>query len=115
MAGVYLVYRNRIFRDAMGAILGTHSAIKLVGAADRPETAAIEIAALSPDVILLEEVEGGAPLCDISCLLTSEAPSRLITLRLDQDGMHVWSQIWRHNVGPQDLVSAIMATKEEKA
>jgi non-homologous end joining protein Ku len=35
-------------------------------------------------------------------------PCRLIMLRLDENGMHVWSQTWRQTVRPQDLVEAIV-------
>jgi hypothetical protein len=30
VAGVYLIFRNRLFRDAVGAILTTHPEIKLL-------------------------------------------------------------------------------------
>ena len=108
MAGVYLIYRNRLFRDTVGAILTTQPEIKLLGATDRPDRAASDIAALAPNVILLEEVEDGPSIFDFLHILTNPIPHRLITLRLDQDGMHVWSQIWRQTVGPRDLVEAII-------
>ena len=38
---------------------------------------------------------------DVHHILTSPIPCRLITLGLDQDGMHVWWQTWRPTVGPQ--------------
>ena len=114
MAGVYLIFRNRLFRDAVGAILTTQPEIKLLGATDQPDTAASEIAALAPSVILLEEVEDGPSMRDVHHILTSPIPCRLITLGLDQDGMHVWSQTWRQTVGPQDLVEAIVTAREDK-
>jgi chemotaxis response regulator CheB len=114
MAGVYLVFRNRIFRDAVSAILETCPEIKLLGTTNRPDEAASAIAALTPDVILLEETQDGAAIDSVQHLLTSPTPGRLITLRLDQDGMHVWSQIWRQSVGPRDLVEAIIAVGEYK-
>ena len=114
MAGVYLIFRNRLFRDAVAAILATHPEIRLLGAADQPDRAASEIAALAPNVILLEEVEDGPSIRDVHRILTSPIPCRLITLRLDQDGMHVWSQTWRQTVGPEDLVDAIITAREDK-
>jgi len=114
VAGVYLIFRNRLFRDAVGAILTTQPEIKLLGATDRPERAAAEIAALAPNVILLEEVEDGSVIRDVHGILTSPIPYRLITLRLDQDEMHVWSQTWRQTVGPQDLLEAITTAGEDK-
>ena len=114
MVGVYLIFRNRLFRDAVAAILTTHPEIKLLGATDQPDRAASEIAALAPDVILLEEVEDGPSIRDVHHILTSPIPYRLITLRLDQDGMHVWSQTWRETVGPQDLVEAIITAGVDK-
>ena len=97
-----------------GAILTAQPEIKLLGATDQPDRAASEIAALAPNVILLEEVEDGPSMRDFHHILTSPIPCRLITLRLDQDGMHVWSQTWRQTVGPQDLVEAIVTARVDK-
>ena len=108
MAGVYLIFRNRLFRDVVGAILTAHAEIKLLGATDQPDRAAVEIASLAPNVVLLEEVADGPSIRDFHHVLNSPIPCRLITLRLDQDGMHVWSQTWRQTVGPEDLVDAIV-------
>jgi hypothetical protein len=44
---VYLIFRNRLFRDAVAAILTAHLEIKLLGATDQPDRAASEIAALA--------------------------------------------------------------------
>ena len=101
-------------RYSVAAILATQPEIKLLGATDQPNRAASEIAALAPSVILLEEVEGGPSIRDVHHILTSPIPCRLITLRLDQDGMHVWSQTWRQTVGPQDLVEAIITAGVDK-
>jgi DNA-binding NarL/FixJ family response regulator len=114
VADVYLIFRSRLFRDAVAAILATQPEIKLLGAADQPDTAASEIAALALSVILLEETEDGPSIRDFHYILANPIPCRLITLRLDQDGMHVWSQIWRQTVGPQDLVEAIIGAREDK-
>ena len=76
--------------------------------------AASEIAALAPNVILLEEVEDGPSIRDVHHILTSPIPCRLITLRCDQDGMHVWSQTWRQTVGTEDLVGAIITAREDE-
>jgi len=114
VAGVYLIFQNRIFRDAVRAILTTHPEIRLLGATDRPECAATEIAALAPNVILLEDAEDSPTIQDMHHILTSPTSCRLITLRLDRDGMHVWSQIWRETVGAGDLVEAIVTAREDK-
>jgi DNA-binding NarL/FixJ family response regulator len=115
VAGVYLIFRNQLFRDAVAAILAAHPEIKLLGVTNRPERAASEITALAPSVILLEDTEDGPSIHDVHRILTSSIPCRLITLRLDQDGMHVWSQTWRQTVGPEDLVEAIVTAREDKS
>jgi hypothetical protein len=74
VAGVYLIFQNRIFRDALRAILDTHPEITLLGATDRPECARSEIAALAPSVILLEEVEDGPSIREVHRILTSPTP-----------------------------------------
>jgi hypothetical protein len=111
---VYLIFRNRLFRDAVAAILTTHPEIRLLGATDQPDRAASEIAALAPSVILLEEAEDGPSIRELHHIVTSPIPCRLITLRLDQDGMHVWSQTWRQTVAPEDLVEAVITARENK-
>ncbi len=113
VAGVYLIFRNRLFGDAVRAILATHPDIKLLGASDRSTVAAIEIASLNPNVILLEEVDGGTSSADVQRILTSTLPCCLITLRLDHDGMHVWTGTWRQTVSPGDLVEAITTAGED--
>jgi chemotaxis response regulator CheB len=115
MAAVYMVYYNQLFRDVLRAILNTKPGIELVGATDHPERAEGEIASLSPSVVLLEDVADGSFNHDIHRLLTNSNPCRLITLRLDRDGMHVWSQTWRQSVSPDDLLEAIVTAGEDEA
>jgi DNA-binding NarL/FixJ family response regulator len=106
---VYLLFRNQLFNDAIGTVLRTHPEIELVGATDRPEQVAIDIAALAPDVILLEEADDPPATADAVCILSSRVPYRLITLRLDKNGMHVWSRTWCQMVRTQDLTEAIIS------
>jgi len=111
---VYLVFCNQIFRDAICAVLETHPEIELVGVTNERGRVAVDIATLNPDVILVEEVEDGSVLDDIHAILTSPKPYRLITLQLDADEMHVWSQTWRETVSTDDLVEAIVTAGEDK-
>ncbi len=113
MPRVYLVYHNRIFGDALRAILATQPGIELVGMADASAQIVTDVAMLRPDVILLEETELGLTADDARAVLAGPAPHRLITLRLDADGMHVWSQTWRQTVQAQDLVEAIIADERD--
>ena len=108
MPRVYLIFRNQLFSDAVRAVLRTHPEIELVGATSEPEHVTTDVVALTPDVILLEETGGGAAMSDVHALLSSPILYRLITLRLDEDGMHVWSQTWRQTARTQDLVQAII-------
>lgn len=112
MSRVYLVFRNQLFSDAIGAVLRTHPEIELVGATDNPDRVVADIADLTPDVILLEEADDGPVIANVNSILSSPMPCRLIMLRLDENGMHVWSQTWRQAVRPQDLVEAIITAGE---
>lgn len=114
MPRLYLIYRNQMFSDAICALLKTHAEIELVGITNEPDWLAADVATLVPDVILMEEGEDGSAVSDVRTILTSPIPGRLITLRLDADGMHVWSQTWRQTVRTQDLVEAILTTGEDK-
>ena len=114
MPRVYLVFCNQMFSDAMCAILETHPEIELLGTTNEPNQLVADIVNLAPDVILVEETEDGSVVSDVRSILTSPIPCRLITLRLDADGMHVWSQTWRQTVHTQDLVEAIMTAGENK-
>jgi chemotaxis response regulator CheB len=111
---VYLVFRNQIFSDAICAILETRPEIELVGMANETDRLAADVATLAPEVILMEESENPSAVSDVRTILTSPIPCRLITLRLDEDGMHVWSQTWRQTVRTQDLVEAIITAGEDK-
>lgn len=111
---MYLVFCNQMFSDAICAILKTHPEIELVGVTNEPNRVAADVATLTPDVILVEEAEDGSAVSDVHTILTSPIPCRLITLRLDADGMHVWSQTWRQTVRTQDLVEAIVTAGEDK-
>lgn len=113
MPRVYLVFRNRLFGDAVCAVLRTHPEIELIGATTEADQAMLEVAALAPDVILLEETEEEPAMHIVNAILSSPTPCRVITLRLDEDGMHVWSQTWRQTVRPQDLVEAIVTAGEK--
>ena len=114
MPHVYLVFCNQIFSDAICAILETHPEIELVGTTNQRDRVAADVATLNPDVILVEEVEDGSALDDVHAILTSPKPYRLITLRLDAEEMHVWSQSWRETVSTDDLVEAIVTAGEDK-
>jgi DNA-binding NarL/FixJ family response regulator len=111
---VYLVFCNQIFSDAICAILETHPEIELVGTTNERDRVAADVAALNPHVILVEETEDGSAIDDAHFILTSPKPYRLITLRLDADEMHVWSQIWREAVSTDDLVEAIVTAGEDE-
>jgi len=111
---VYLIFRNQIFSDAVRAVLETHSEIELVGVVSEVDRIAADVATLTPDVILLEETENSPTLNEVRSILTSPRSCRLIMLRLDADGMHVWSQSWRQTVRTQDLVEAIVTAGEDK-
>jgi len=111
---VYLVFSNQMFSDAIGAILKTHPEIELVGVTNEPDRLAADMATLSPDVILVEEAKHGSMVGEVRTILTSPIPCRLITLRLDADEMHVWSQTWRQTVRTQDLVEAIVTAGENE-
>ncbi len=114
MPRVYLIFCNQMFSDAICAILETHPEIELVRVTNETDRLAADVATLAPDVILVEESEGGSAISDVRTILTSPIPCRLITLRLDEDGMHVWSQTWRQTVHTQDLVEAIVTAGEDK-
>ena len=113
MAGVYLIFENRLFGDVVRAILRTRPEIRLLGATDRADVAAAEITALAPNVILLEEADDDQFQADFHRIFTRPQSCRLISLRLDHDGMHVWSGTWQQTAGPQDLVEAIISARED--
>lgn len=114
MPRVYLIFRNQLFSDVICAVLNTHPEIELVAATDKPDQVAADVAALAPDVILLEEADDGPAISDVRSILSSPIPCRLITLRLDENGMYVWSRTWRQTVRTQDLVEAIISAGEIK-
>ena len=111
MVRVYLIFQTIMFRDAVSAILGGHPDIRLLRGRHEGALIAHDLVALEPDVIILEESATDALMVDAHSLLTSTIPSRLIALRLDADGMHVWDQTWHRTVQSDILVQAIVTTK----
>lgn len=108
VTGVYVIYRNRMFGDAIQAVLRRHRGISLLGATDDPDLAQAGIVRLRPEVILLEEAPDGSA-AFVQAILMNPVPCRLVTLCLDGDGMHVWSQQWLAHIGPDDLLEAIIS------
>jgi hypothetical protein len=113
VTGVFLIYRNRMFGDAVRAVLGRCPDITLLGATDDPDSVHVGIDRLAPDVILLEEASDRSPM-PLQAILMNPIPSRLVTLCLDRDGMHVWSQHWQACIGPDDLLRAIVSASGER-
>ncbi len=113
MPRVYLIFRNQIFGDSVRAILDTRPEIELVGMVSEVDQVAADVTRLAPDVILLEETEDCPAVSELRAILASPRSCRLIMLRLDGDGMHVWDQTWRQTVQTQDLVEAIIAVGED--
>jgi chemotaxis response regulator CheB len=111
MIRVYLIFHSRMFLDAVSAVLACHDDIDLVGVNQENATLAADVTAFKPEVILLEESTSEPPPAALHSLLTSPIPCRLITMRMDEDGMHVWSQRWQHTTRPQDLVEAIISAR----
>ena len=116
MPRIYLIYQHQLFADAIRAVLATQPGIELVGLSNCPEQISGDVTTLAPDVILLEETPTGLTFQEVCLFLTNPSAHRLITLRSDRDGMHVWSQtwrqIWRQTVRTQDLMAAMMTAVE---
>ncbi len=115
MSKVYLIFRTQLFQAAVSAILKTHPAIELVGAAADIAQAMEEIVAQKPDVIFLEQTHDDASARDMIALLNSRTPSRLILLHLDGDEISIWSPSRRQSVHAQDLLEAVLDTGEPEA
>lgn len=114
MSRVYLIFRNQIFGHAVSAVLNNHPEIHLVGATDEPGRVSTDVNTLIPDVILLEEIEDDPVVGAVHSLLTSHIPCRLITMQMEGDEMHVWSQTWQQSVRTQDLVEAIISAGDSQ-
>lgn len=115
MPRVYLIFRNQLFSDAIAAILRTHPEIELVGVTDNPNQVPTDVLTLAPDVVLLEGADDEPVAHNVHAILSGRRPHRLITLRMDENGMHVWSQTWRQTVSTKHLVRAIISTGEVKS
>lgn len=111
MIRVYLLFSTPLFRDAITAIMANQRGIELVGTNRGSEFIYQEILDVQPDVVLLEADQSGPIVAGVRKLLSDASTTRLITLRMDADGMRIWSQTWQPTVRPQDLVDAIIATE----
>jgi DNA-binding NarL/FixJ family response regulator len=113
MTRVYLLFSTPLFRDAITAIMANKSGIQLVGSNHGAEFVYQDILTSHPDVVLLEADETGPTVAGVRKLLSDASTTRLITLRMDADGMRIWSQTWQPTVVPQDLVDAILFAHQE--
>lgn len=112
MTTVYLLFRTQMFREAVSAILQTAPAIELVGMAEEIGQALAEMDEIQPDVLFWEQPPDGSASADVTALLNSPTPPRLILLRLDGDEISIWSPSRRGAVHAQDLLDAVLAGDE---
>lgn len=100
---VYLVWQHPLLRDTVGAIL-EQVGLTLVGEARAPVEVA-DLHATQPDVILME-AEAGIP-DHLWAYLPLNSHSRLVTLSLADNTVHIYQQEERVLTQVADLVAAL--------
>ncbi len=104
---VLLVYHNPLFAHSIRVALHSAPSVSLVGELEDWTRVQVEIARLTPDVVLVEEDEHAATDAMLGALRAREAPWRVVALRLDETTMHIWSGAGKKIGKPQDLIHAL--------
>ena len=108
---VYVICVNRLVCEVVHLLL-RREGVDSLGIETDPETALIQIRALNPDIVLVED--DGNPhetgLMKALARLTYENEHlRIIRLSLTDEALHIYHQEQRRLVNTQDLVAAIRA------
>ncbi len=109
MSRVLLVYHNALFAYSIRTALRAAPRIRLVGELIDWTRVKDEITRLEPDVVLVEEDESTATDAILSMLRDRQSPWRVVSMRLDETTMHIWSGAGKELQDPQDLYSALRA------
>jgi DNA-binding NarL/FixJ family response regulator len=108
---VYLVWTHPLFFETVHRLL-SHQEVELVGESMDHEAARAEIARLRPDVVVLEEAEGGSRADLVDLLQAGAKDVQILGLNLMDNELHVYQRQQRTVVHPGDLVDVIRGVRD---
>jgi DNA-binding NarL/FixJ family response regulator len=108
---VYLVWTHPLFFETVHRLL-SHQDVELVGESMDHEAARAEIARLRPDVVVLEEAEGGSSTDLVDFLQAGAKDVQILGLNLMDNELHVYQRRQRTVVHPGDLVDVIRGVRD---
>ena len=104
---IYIFFRHALFAQGIRSLLHTRRALQVVGMESDPITALEAVAALRPEVVIVEESDAGVQSPTLGAILERHPMARVVALDLDHNFATVYD---RHRVittQPTDLVKAI--------
>ncbi|OGT26143.1 MAG: hypothetical protein A2Z17_07815 [Gammaproteobacteria bacterium RBG_16_66_13] len=108
---VYLVWTHPLFFETVHRLL-SHQDVELVGESMDHKAARAEIARLRPDVVVLEEAEGGSSTDLVDFLQAGAKDVQILGLNLMDNELHVYQRRQRTVVHPGDLVDVIRGVRD---
>jgi DNA-binding NarL/FixJ family response regulator len=108
---VYLVWTHPLFFETVHRLL-SHQDVELVGESMDHEAARAEIARLRPDVVVLEEAEGGSSTDLVDFLQAGAKDVQILGLNLMDNELHVYQRRQTTVVHPGDLVDVIRGVRD---
>ncbi len=87
---LFIIWTSPIFRDSVHLLLD-HPEVEWLGATSDLVSAHVDIQRLQPDVIVVEEVDGGLPAKLIGLLETETCLQRLVSISLEDNRLQIYS------------------------
>lgn len=105
---VFIVWTNRLFYEAIQALLN-HPEIEMVGSCSEPAAALAEIERLSPDTVIVEELESATETsAEVLSILESSAwDPRILRLSIHNNELRVYQREHRILEQAEDLLKLI--------
>jgi chemotaxis response regulator CheB len=104
---IYIVYYHALFAQGIRSLLHARRAIQVVGMESDPNKALEAVAALRPEVVIVEESDAGVQSSTLGAILERHPMARVVALDLDHNFATVYDRHCVITTQPSDLVKAI--------
>ncbi len=105
---VFIIWTHPLGHEAVRLILN-HPDVEVVGATGNQRNALDEIARLHPDIVIVEEPEGGVSAKALSIIKTSPWVKRVISFNMDDNKLNVYHHEEKTVGKAEDLLRLIQS------
>lgn len=110
---VFVIWTHPLFHDSVRLLLG-QSQVEIVGATSDHDAARSQIAALTPDVVIVEQTDEGEQ-SSVETMSILRAGPRVIQLNLSDNQISLYRREQRTAAEAEDLVRLITGTDRQDA